>query len=118
MCMNEVEASNLLRTNLGASVAELETAYRKRLEEVRKRFEATRDRNTRSRCEREYFALEQARDLLLAEKNDLLGGDETPAVQDEELEVTLQTPLAEREEFLVQGEELSLAREKLPLVRK
>jgi hypothetical protein len=96
--MNKVEASNLLRTNLGASVAELEAAYSKRREEVRKRFEAARDRNIRSRCEREYFALEQARDLLLAETDDLLGGDETPAVEHEEPEAKLKTPLVEREE--------------------
>jgi PEGA domain len=96
--MNKVEASNLLRTSLGASVAELEADYRKRREEVRRRFETAPDRNTRSRCEREYFALEQAHDLLLAETDDLLGGDETPAVEHEEPEAKLKTPLVEREE--------------------
>jgi hypothetical protein len=113
--MNNVEASNLLRTNLGASTAELETAYRKRRVEVRKRFEAARDRNTRTQCEREYFALEQARDLLLAESDDLLGGDarptverHEPVVEGEEQEIGLKAPLVEGEGLTAESKAPSL----------
>jgi PEGA domain len=113
--MSKVEASNLLRTNLGASMTELETAYCKRREEVRKRFEAARDRNTRTQCEREYFALEQARDLLLAESDDLLGGDERPAVErhepvveDEEQEIKLKAALVEGEGLRAESKAPSL----------
>ena len=59
--MDKVDAGNLLRINRGASETEVEVAYRKRRDEVRKRFVSARDRNTRNRCEREFSALEQAR---------------------------------------------------------
>jgi YARHG domain/PEGA domain len=93
--MDKVEANNLLRTHLGASEAEVEAAYRKRRAEVRKWFEATRDRNTRTRCEREYFALEQARNLLLAETEDLLKGCEGPAIEREAPPVEREAPPVE-----------------------
>jgi hypothetical protein len=52
--MEKVDANTLLRINLGASVTEVEAVYRKRRNEVRKRFEAARDRSTRTQCEHEF----------------------------------------------------------------
>jgi hypothetical protein len=95
--MDKVDASNLLRISLKASESEIEAAYRKRRVEVRKRFEATRDRNTRTQCEREYSALEQARNILLAETEDLIKEPEAPPAEREAAPVEREAPPVERE---------------------
>ena len=79
--MDKVDAGNLLRINRGASETEVEVAYRKRRDEVRKRFVSARDRNTRNRCEREFSVLEQARNCLLAQMDDLVNEREEPPVE-------------------------------------
>jgi hypothetical protein len=78
--MDKVDASNLLQITLGASETEVEAAYRKRRNEVRKRFDAARDRNRQTRCEREFSALQQARNFLLAEPEDLVREPQEPPV--------------------------------------
>lgn len=123
--MDKVDASNLLRTHLGASKAEVEAAYRKRRAEMRRRFEAARDRNTRTWCEREYFAIEQARNLLLDETEDLLKEREKPATEREPLPVELEGPPVELKGPPVEGkappverEEPAVPREVLPVERE
>jgi hypothetical protein len=111
--MDKVDATSLLRIDLKASETEIEAAYRKRRDEVRKRFEAARDRNTQTRCEREYVALEQARNILLAETEDLIREREAPPVERDERSVEPEALPAEREEPPVEPEAVPLACEAL-----
>src|SRR5271167_4053952 len=65
--MEKLEALTLLRVGEEASPAEIEEAYRKRLREVRKRFDAARerkDKRAQEECEREFDALKKALALL------------------------------------------------------
>jgi hypothetical protein len=107
--MDKVDAGNLLRINRGASETEVEVAYRKRRDEVRKRFVSARDRNTRNRCEREFSALEQARNCLLAQMDDLVNEREEPPVErqaapveGEERPIEEEAPSVDREAPLVE----------------
>jgi hypothetical protein len=92
--MDKIYASNLLRITLEASGPEIEAAYLKRREEVGKRLEAARDRNTRIRLEREYIALEEARKLLVPEPVDVVI---VPPTEPEALPVEPEAAMPERQ---------------------
>ena len=68
--MEEVDARAVLGVSAEAPVSEIEAAYRKRVGELRKSFEAARDRRTRMQLERDFAELEEARDTLLTEPVD------------------------------------------------
>jgi serine/threonine protein kinase len=65
--MEEVDARAILGVSIEAPVSEIEAAYRRRVDQLRKSFEAARDRRTRTQLEREFAALEDARSSLLSE---------------------------------------------------
>jgi hypothetical protein len=115
--MEKDYASNLLRINLGASATEVEAAYRKRRDEVQKRLQAARDRNTRTRCEREFFALEQARNILLAETEDVTIKPEAVRVEPEATRVEPQALRVKLEAAGVDSEVARVAPE-APLIER
>jgi hypothetical protein len=96
--MEKAAASTVLRINLGASVTQVETAYRKRRDEVQKRFGVARDVNTQRRRDIEKAALEEARKILLTETEDL----------------TIETAPSEGKAPLAEHEAASVKRGKLP----
>jgi hypothetical protein len=68
--MEQTDARALLGISGGASDTEIEAAYRKGVNKVRKHYEKARDRSTRTQCEREFDALKEARSALLPETDD------------------------------------------------
>jgi serine/threonine protein kinase/outer membrane protein OmpA-like peptidoglycan-associated protein len=64
--MEELDARAVLGVSDEAPDSEIEAAYRKRVAEVRKSFEAAKDDRTRKQLKRELASLEAARDLLQA----------------------------------------------------
>jgi hypothetical protein len=72
--MERINALDLLKISESASAADVEEAFRKRIREVRKRFDAARERknrSTREQCEREFDAIKEARRTLLTELTEL-----------------------------------------------
>ena len=65
--MEEVDARAVLGVSAETPLSEIEAAYRKRVGELRKSFEAARDRRTRMQLERDFAELEEAHDTLLTE---------------------------------------------------
>src|SRR5258707_9589430 len=68
--MEQTDARALLGISGGASDTEIEAAYRKGVNKVRKHYEKARDRSARTQCEREFDALKEARSALLPETDD------------------------------------------------
>src|SRR5271157_1310442 len=65
--MEKLEALTLLQVGEDASPAEIQEAYRKRVREVRKRFDTAKerkDKRAQDECEREFEALKKALTLL------------------------------------------------------
>jgi serine/threonine protein kinase len=65
--MEKTEACAILRVPIEVSRIEVETAFRKRMREVRARFEAARGMSLRAQCQREFAAIRDAQDCLLSE---------------------------------------------------
>jgi PEGA domain len=65
--MSRPDARALLQVEPAASEEEIHAAYRRCVDQVRKRYEKAHDNKTRTQLEREFRALEEARDRLLAE---------------------------------------------------
>ena len=65
--MEKTEACAILRVPIEASRSEVETAFRKRMREVRARFEAARGMSLRAQYQREFAAIRDAQDCLLSE---------------------------------------------------
>jgi serine/threonine protein kinase len=65
--MENTEACAILRVPIEASRSEVETAFRKRMREVRARFDAARGMSLRAQYQREFAAIRDAQDCLLSE---------------------------------------------------
>jgi outer membrane protein OmpA-like peptidoglycan-associated protein len=65
--MEKTEACAILRIPTEASRSEVEAAFRKRMREVRARFDAARGMSLRMQYQREFAALRDAQDSLLSE---------------------------------------------------
>jgi serine/threonine protein kinase/outer membrane protein OmpA-like peptidoglycan-associated protein len=62
--MEEVDARAILRVSVGASVGDIQAAYRRRVSQVRESFEKAKDWRTKTQLEREFAELEDAFNLL------------------------------------------------------
>jgi serine/threonine protein kinase len=89
--MEKIAARALLGIAGDASPSEVEEAYRKRASEVRERFKAARRSSMRTQCQREFDALEEARDSLLAAPEFTDGGVAEPPPEREPIE-SLEVP--------------------------
>jgi serine/threonine protein kinase len=65
--MEKTEACAILRIPIEASRSDVETAFRKRMREVRTRFDAARGMSLRARYQREFDAIRDAQDCLLGD---------------------------------------------------
>jgi serine/threonine protein kinase len=65
--MEKTEACAILRIPIEASRSDVETAFHKRMHEVRTRFDAARGMSLRARYQREFDAIRDAQDCLLGD---------------------------------------------------
>src|ERR1700728_3868891 len=89
--MKKTEACAILRISIEASRSEVEAAFRKRMREVRTRFDAARGMSLRAQDQREFAAIRDAQDFLLAEFSEIVPEQPTidgPLVNDAKVDPT------------------------------